>query len=113
MLEDGIIKNRFYRFASLVPNGKDDQDDGTYMIGGQFTGLTIVKDKNSQSWGISENNIDVAWLVSSSRIEFSYQDDNDYFSIIHKGKKEDYLLGVNNLNFGVLRLICFILLIYL
>ncbi len=82
--EHSKVKNRFYRFASLVPVGKDNQNDGTYMVGGQFTGLTIVKNNQCQSWGISSDNIDVSWLVSSHRITFVYQFDNDEFSIIHK-----------------------------
>ena len=82
--EDNMVKNRFYRFASLVPVEKDDQNDGTYMIGGKFTGLTIVKNGEAQSWGIATDNIDVAWLVSSKRIQYYYVDNMDSFSIIHK-----------------------------
>ena len=54
------------------------------MIGGKFTGLTIVKNNVGQTWGIAGDNIDVSWLVSSRRINFSYQNDNEEFSIIHE-----------------------------
>lgn len=81
--EDGKVKNRFYRFASLVPTGEDDQNDGTYMVGGQFTGLTIVKNDNGYPWGIAEDNIDVAWKVSTKRMHISYDDKTDVFDIAH------------------------------
>ena len=82
--EDSIVKNRFYRFASLVPTETDNQNDRTYMIGGKFTGLTIVKNNRGETWGIAGDNIDVSWLVSSRRIKFSHQNDNEEFSIIHE-----------------------------
>ena len=97
IFEEGVVKNRFYRFASLVPIGEDDQEDGTYMLDGKFTGLAIVKNNNVQSWGISGDDIEYAWIVSSSKIEFSYQDGNDNFSINHK-KKEIENFSLNNTN---------------
>ena len=81
--ENSKVKLRFYRFASLCPVEADNQNDGTYMLGGKFTGLTIVNNDKAESWGISSDNIEVSWLVSSSRIRFSYQDDEDSFSINH------------------------------
>ena len=81
---------RFYRFASLVPLKEDDQNDGTYMKDGKFTGLTIVRDNNAQSWGISENDIEFAWKVSPSRIELDYTENSDSFSIIHKEKEDSF-----------------------
>ena len=81
--EYGKVKNRFYRFASLVPNGIDNKNDGTYMIGGKFNDLTIINKKIEDNWGIDYNNIDVAWKVSSNRIDFNYYDNNEYFNIKH------------------------------
>ena len=81
--ENSKVKLRFFRFASLCPVEEDNQNDGTYMLGGKFTGLTIVNNDKAESWGISSDNIEVSWLVSSSRISFSYQGDNDLFSISH------------------------------
>jgi len=40
--EKNKVKNRFYRFASLVPKGIDDQNDGTY----QFKSLFYKADKD-------------------------------------------------------------------
>ena len=77
------MKLRFFRFASLCQVEIDNQNDGTYMLGGKFTGLTIVSNDRAESWGISSDNIDVAWLVSSSKINFDYQGDEDLFSISH------------------------------
>jgi hypothetical protein len=82
--ENSKVKNRFYRFASLVPTENDNQNDGTYMIGGAFNDLTIVKNGLGQSWGINTDNIDVSWLVSTYKINFYYQRDEEYFSIIHE-----------------------------
>ena len=81
--ESNKVKNRFYRFASLVPVGEDNQNDGTYMVGGQFTGLTIVRDDTNYPWGIAHFDIDVAWKVSTKRIHFSYDDVTDVFDIVH------------------------------
>ena len=81
--ENGRVKNRFYRFASLIPEGEDNQNDGTYMIGGQFTNLVIVRNNFGYDWGIAGEDIDVAWKVSTKRIHFSYDNKNDYFDIAH------------------------------
>ena len=81
--ENNRVKNRFYRFASLVPVQQDDQNDKTYMVGGKFTGLTIVRNGIGYPWGITLDDIDVAWKVSTKRIPFIYDESNDKFDIIH------------------------------
>ena len=81
--EKNKVKNRFYRFASLVPKGIDDQNDGTYMIGGKFNNLIIINNNKEENWGIGYNNIDVAWKVSSNRIDFDYYNNDEYFDIKH------------------------------
>ncbi|KAG4092832.1 hypothetical protein H8356DRAFT_1429227 [Neocallimastix lanati (nom. inval.)] len=88
------FRKRFYRFASLVPIGgkdADNQNDETYMRGGQFTGLTIVENGSPKPWGIPEEDIESAWMVSSSRIEFSYDKNTDKFTIYH-GESEKILI---------------------
>ena len=82
--ENNHVKNRFYRFASLVPVEQDNQTDGTYMIGGEFNDLTIVRDNNGYDWGIALDDIDVAWKVSTKRINVTHDERNDKFDIIHK-----------------------------
>ena len=77
------LKNRFYRFVSLVPNGIDNQNDGTYMISGTFNNLIIINKKEEDNWGIDYDNIDVAWKVSSNRIDFEYYNNNEYFNMKH------------------------------
>ena len=82
--ENGKVKLRFFRFASLVPLGKDNQNDGTFMIKGKFTKLSIVKNNKTESWGIPGNNIESSWLVSSNRIKVDIEDSEEEFSIVHK-----------------------------
>lgn len=82
--ENYKVKFRFFRFASLCPTGKDNQTDGTYMLGGKFTGLTIVNNGKGESWGISSDNVDVAWLVSSRKISYNYAGNQESFSISHR-----------------------------
>jgi len=53
------------------------------MRGGQFTGLTIVENGTPKPWGIPEEDIESAWMVSSSRIEFSYDKNTDKITIYH------------------------------
>jgi len=85
IFENGnTFRKRFYRFASLPPEGEDDQNDGTRMIDGKFTGLSIVKNGSVKQWGISEEDIESAWMVSSSRINLTYNKSTDNFSIIHR-----------------------------
>lgn len=86
--ENNKVKFRFFRFAKMLPTGLDDQNDGTYMIGGQFTELTIVKNDIGLSWGIDSDDIDVAWQVSHKRIQFSYDDKTDRFDIRHEKENE-------------------------
>ena len=82
--KDNNKLNRFYRFASLVNVGKDDQNDNTYMLGGKFTELIIVKDDGEYSWGIDSDDIEASWKVSDKRINFSYTNNSDTFDIYHK-----------------------------
>ena len=77
------IMCRYYRFASLVPVGTDNQSDGTYMTGGQFKNCQLYNGSAYVSWGISTNRITNAWEVSSDKISVSYTDYNDTFSIQH------------------------------
>jgi len=81
--ENYKVRFRFFRFASLCPDGRDNQNDRTYMLGGKFTGLTIVNNGKAESWGISSDNVEVAWLVSSRRINFNYEGNQESFSISH------------------------------
>ena len=82
--ENDKVKVRFFRFASLVPVGEDDQNDGTFVKNGKFTQLSIVKNNITESWGISGNNIEISWLISSKRIKVEYRKSEEKFSIIHR-----------------------------
>ncbi len=77
------ISCRYYRFASLVPTGSDNQSDGTYMTGGQFTNCQLHNRSNYVSWGINTDRVTNAWKVSSSKITLSYTTYNDTFNIRH------------------------------
>ncbi|MCF0123194.1 MAG: hypothetical protein HUJ67_03680 [Ruminiclostridium sp.] len=77
------IMCRYYRFASLVPVGTDNQSDGTYMTGGQITNCQLYNGSNYVSWGISTARVTNAWKVSSSKISLSYTTYNDIFAIQH------------------------------
>lgn len=81
--ENGKVKLRFYRFASLVPLEEDNQNDGTFVKKGKFIGLNIVKNNKTESWGISEDNIEGSWIISSKRIRVDYKKSEESFSIIH------------------------------
>ncbi len=74
---------RFYRFASLVPVGTDNQSDGTYMTGGQFTECQLYDGSKYVSWGIDTDRVTNAWAISSSKISVDYTTYNDTFSIYH------------------------------
>ncbi len=74
---------RFYRFASLVPVGTDNQSDGTYMTGGQFTECQLYNGSNYVNWGIDSNLVTNAWIISSTKISVDYATYNDTFSIYH------------------------------
>ena len=84
---NGNVKNRFYRFASLVNDidkgVPDNQNDQTYMINGIFTNLCIVVNGKVEPWGISSDFVELGWIVSSKKLEFSYADDHESFSIKH------------------------------
>lgn len=82
---EGNISCRFYRFASLVPIGADNQKDSSFMLGGQFTNLGLYN-KNTSSydtWGISTSRVTNAWLCSPERITLSYTANSDTFKIDH------------------------------
>lgn len=79
----GKIMCRYYRFASLVPTGTDNQSDGTYMTGGQITNCQLYNRSNYVSWGINTARVTNAWKVSSSKISLSYTTYNDVFNIRH------------------------------
>ena len=79
----GRIACRYYRFASLVPTGNDNQSDGTYMTGGQFTNCQLYNRSNYVSWGINTPRVTNAWKVSSSKITLTYGATNDSFNIRH------------------------------
>jgi hypothetical protein len=51
------------------------------MIRGTFNNLIIINKKEEDNWGIDYDNIDVAWKVSSNRIDFEYYNNNEYFNI--------------------------------
>ena len=82
--ENNEVKLRFYRFVNLAPEGKDDQNDGTYLIDGKFTELKIIRNNITYPWGISENDVEVSWLVSSKRIKVTHSKYEETFSIIHR-----------------------------
>lgn len=75
---------KFFRFASLVPKGEDDQNDGTFIENGKFIGLTITINNKTESWGISDNYIEDSWVISSKRIKVEYANNEEKFSIIHR-----------------------------
>ena len=87
--ENDKVKSRLYRFVSLVndeSNGvPDDQNDHTYMIDGKLIGLCILVNGSRlcTDWVIPSYIVEESWLVSSKRIEFSHEKDNEYFSIKH------------------------------
>ena len=87
--ENDKVKSRLYRFVSLIndeSNGvPDDQNDHTYMIDGKFLELFLLKNGSDQrnDWVIPSKFVEESWLVSSKRIEFSYEKNNEYFSIKH------------------------------
>ena len=68
----------------MVPLVVDDQNDGTFMIKGEFTGLSIVRNNRTESWGIYGDNVGASWLVSSYRIEVDIGESEEKFSIIHR-----------------------------
>lgn len=85
--ENGNVKCRFYRFASLVPKlgFSDNQMDSTYMLNGVFTGCQLLYTSSNTytSWGINNSNMTNVWKVSPERISLSYSGTTDTFSIDH------------------------------
>lgn len=79
----GKMMCRYYRFASLVPVGTDNQSDGTYMTGGQIMNCQLYNGSNYVSWGINTARVTNAWKVSSNKISLSYTTYNDIFAIRH------------------------------
>lgn len=81
----GNIICRFYRFASLVPIGTDNQMDSSYMLNGQFRSCQLYRRSTSSyvSWGITSSTMACAWEVSPERINLSYSGTVDIFSIDH------------------------------
>lgn len=77
------IMCRYYRFASLVPTGTDNQSDGTYMTGGQFTNCLLYDRSKYVSWGIGTARMTNVWKVSPSKITLTYTEYNDTFNIRH------------------------------
>lgn len=81
----GKIQCRFYRFASLVPKGTDNQKDSSYMLGGKFSIVKLYNRGTSayDTWGISTARVQNAWLNSPERISVSYTASSDTFKIDH------------------------------
>lgn len=111
------VNFRFYRFASLVNdknNGvPDNQNDNTYMINGMFSKLCIVVNKKVKSWGIDNDYVELGWLVSSKKIEFSHAEDHESFSIKHYPSKNYGSTSLNTLYFNLSFLHLVIILIFL
>ena len=82
---NGKIKCKFFRFASLVPIGSDNQGDGSYMTGGMFRYCQLYTGSNYVSWGIGASTVEHCFLVSPSHISLAYSGQNDTFNIYHNG----------------------------
>ena len=85
--EEGNPIFRIYRFASLVndeDNGIPDyQNDQTYMINGRFITPVLYLNSIEYEWRIGGKFIEACWKTSSKRVEFSYTDEDETFSITH------------------------------
>lgn len=77
--------SRFYRFASLVPEGTDNQQDSTYMKGGKFINLGLFNKVTGKydPWGIGTSLISDAWTWSNPRAQVTYTNNGDTFDIDH------------------------------
>lgn len=77
--------SRFFRFASLVPTGTDNQSDSTYMLGGKFTGLGLYNKttKVYDTFGIYTNRIQDAWIWSHPKCQVTATSNSDTFTIDH------------------------------
>ena len=42
-----------------------------------------MKNNKNESWGISGDNIEDSWIISSKRIQVDYRESEESFSIIH------------------------------
>jgi len=88
--DNGEVACHYYRFASLVNQDgeEDNQEDGTYMLGGNFNGLALYKRSTStyENWGMTSSLVNQAWLVSPDHITVTYASgsDTETFSIKHK-----------------------------
>ena len=82
---------RFYRFASLVPTGTDNRNDGTYMTGGQITNCQLYNGSSYVSWGINTARVSDAWKVYPSCISLSYTQYNDTFAISHSSASSSFM----------------------
>ena len=97
---------RIYRFASLVNdegNGIPDyQNDQTYMVNGKFVTPVIYLNGEENEWRIVGKYIEACWKMSAKRVEFSYTDQDETFSIRHYS-------GSLYLNFNVFMILIFII----
>ncbi len=86
---NGIPACFYYRFASLVNLNVDvdNQNDGTYMIGGNFNGLALYNTATQQyeNWGMSSNLVEKAWKVTPECTTVSWSSDVETFNIRHTG----------------------------
>ena len=81
---NGRINCRFYRFASLVPYGSDNQSDGTYMTGGRSLYCQLYNGSSYVGWGKDSSTMQNVWKVSSDKISLSFAGNNDTYSIRHQ-----------------------------
>ena len=83
--QNGNIMCRYYRFASLVPKITDNQQDGSYMTGGQIADMSLYNKNTStwDSWGIWTARVSDAWRVSPERVTVSSTNYCDTFNIRH------------------------------
>lgn len=79
------VSCQFFRFASLVPLGADNQGDGSYMTGGMFRNCQLYNGSKYVSWGIGSGTVKDCFAVSPSHITLSYSGQNDTFNIRHNG----------------------------
>lgn len=81
---NGRINCRFYRFASLVPYGTDNQSDGIYMTGGRSLYCQLYNGSSYVGWGKDSSTMQNVWKVSSDKISLSFVGNNDTYSIRHQ-----------------------------
>ena len=104
--EEGNPIFRIYRYASLVndeDNGIPDyQNDQTYMVNGKIVTPVIYLNGEEKEWRIGGKHIEACWKMSAKRVEFSYTDQDETFSIRHYS-------GSLYLNFNVFMILIFII----